>query len=58
MQHDPHFRFEILEGTDHTFSPRWAQEKLLSLLTRHLESHFAEDRVPPAPLVTSIHDVK
>ncbi|HEX4337007.1 MAG TPA: alpha/beta fold hydrolase [Polyangiaceae bacterium] len=38
------FRLEVIDGTDHTFSPLWSQEVLLSLLTSHLMSHFLADR--------------
>ncbi len=34
------FRLEVFEGTDHTFTPREAQERLKALLTDHLLSRF------------------
>jgi pimeloyl-ACP methyl ester carboxylesterase len=34
------FRLEVFEGTDHTFTPREAQERLKTLLTDHLLSRF------------------
>jgi len=30
------FRFECVDGADHTFTPIWAQRRLLDLLTQHL----------------------
>jgi hypothetical protein len=45
LQHSRGFHFEVIEGTDHTFSPLWAQEHLLSMLTRHLLNLFATTRV-------------
>jgi alpha/beta superfamily hydrolase len=56
MRGNPRFRLEIVEGTDHTFSPAWAQKTLISNLTRHLESRFAEDNA--APSLVSNHDVR
>ncbi len=35
------FRLEVIDGSDHTFSPLWSQEMLLSLLTSHLTNLFA-----------------
>lgn len=34
------FRLEVIDGSDHTFTPLWSQEMLLSLLTRHLTNLF------------------
>lgn len=31
-----HFKLQIVEGADHTFTPLWAQRRLLDLLTQHL----------------------
>lgn len=32
----PCFRCEIIDGPDHTFTPRWSQERLSDLITAHL----------------------
>lgn len=42
------FRFEVIDDTDHTFSPLWSHEVLFSLLTKHLLGRFAriESRSP------------
>jgi pimeloyl-ACP methyl ester carboxylesterase len=46
LRHRHTFRLEILEGTDHTFTPRDAQMRLERLLTRYLaEKSFAS---PPS----------
>jgi dienelactone hydrolase len=37
------FRFEIIDGADHTFSPVACQDMLLSLLTVHLVTRFGVD---------------
>jgi pimeloyl-ACP methyl ester carboxylesterase len=42
FRREPGFRFEVMEGTDHTFSPAASRELLLALLTNHLVSRFAE----------------
>jgi hypothetical protein len=34
------FRLEMMDGTDHTFTPREAQERLTALLTEHVVSRF------------------
>jgi alpha-beta hydrolase superfamily lysophospholipase len=47
------FRFEVMDDTDHTFSPLWSQEALLSLLTSHLLSRFVPRSLPPPPA----HDI-
>jgi len=31
-----HFRFEVVAGADHTFTPIWAQKRLCDLLTDHV----------------------
>lgn len=31
-----HFRFQVVEGADHTFTPMWAQRRLCELLTQHV----------------------
>jgi alpha-beta hydrolase superfamily lysophospholipase len=36
----PNFRFEVIDGPDHTFTPLWAQRRLLEMLTEHLTSRF------------------
>jgi pimeloyl-ACP methyl ester carboxylesterase len=36
MRGVPHFRLEIIEGPDHTFTPLWSQKLLRELLTDHL----------------------
>ncbi|MDE2430339.1 MAG: alpha/beta fold hydrolase [Burkholderiales bacterium] len=33
-------RLEILKGTDHTFTPRWAQTYIADLITRHLRKRL------------------
>jgi hypothetical protein len=43
------FSLELIRGSDHTFSPIWAQELLLSLLTSHLVSRFAVEHASRAP---------
>jgi alpha-beta hydrolase superfamily lysophospholipase len=40
-------RFEILDGTDHIFTPSWSQERLAALVTEHLLP--VESSRPPAP---------
>jgi len=35
LRKSPHFRLEIVDGADHTFTPLWAQRRLLDLLTQH-----------------------
>jgi hypothetical protein len=40
----PGFRFEILEGADHTFTMRWSQAALLERLVSWLEERFGGDR--------------
>jgi len=42
FRREPGFRFEVMEGTDHTFSPVASREPLVALLTSHLASRFAE----------------
>jgi pimeloyl-ACP methyl ester carboxylesterase len=44
FRNDPSFRLEVIEGTDHTFSPLWSQEVLLSLLTSHLVGRFGAEK--------------
>jgi alpha-beta hydrolase superfamily lysophospholipase len=34
-------RLEIMDGTDHVFTPVWSQERLRGLLTEHLERTFS-----------------
>ncbi|MGC4093493.1 MAG: alpha/beta fold hydrolase [Polyangiaceae bacterium] len=41
MRGDPNFRLEILEGPDHTFTPLWAQQKLLEMVESFMLAHFA-----------------
>ncbi len=36
VRKSPHFKLEIVDGADHTFTPLWAQRRLLDLLTQHL----------------------
>jgi len=38
------FRFEVIDGADHTFSSLAAQEQLYGLLTAHLSSRFGASR--------------
>jgi hypothetical protein len=40
MRGDKNFRFEIVEGADHTFTPIDSQATLHELLTRHIVSRF------------------
>jgi pimeloyl-ACP methyl ester carboxylesterase len=42
LQYAPTFHLEILEGTDHTFTPRDAQDRLTARLTEHLVARFGE----------------
>jgi hypothetical protein len=44
FRNEPGFRLEVIDGTDHTFSPLWSQELLLSLLTSHLLARFGGER--------------
>lgn len=32
----PHFKLQIVDGADHTFTPLWAQRRLCDLLTQHV----------------------
>jgi alpha-beta hydrolase superfamily lysophospholipase len=36
------FRLEVIDDTDHTFSPLWSHEVLFSLLTKHLLGRFTK----------------
>ena len=36
MRKFENFKFECVDGADHTFTPIWAQRRLLDLLTQHL----------------------
>ena len=36
----PRVRLEILRGTDHTFTPQWAQHHVIKLITTHLQMRF------------------
>nr|WP_246447322.1 alpha/beta fold hydrolase [Undibacterium jejuense] len=36
----PRVRLEILKGADHTFTPRWAQKRVISVITTHLQKRF------------------
>jgi pimeloyl-ACP methyl ester carboxylesterase len=40
MRHDKRFHLAFLEGTDHTFTPRNAQDRLQALLSEHLLAKF------------------
>jgi pimeloyl-ACP methyl ester carboxylesterase len=40
MRSYKNFRFEIVEGADHTFTPIESQSALHKLLTRHVTTHF------------------
>jgi dienelactone hydrolase len=40
-------RFEVLDGTDHIFTPTWSQDRLVALLTDHL-IEVESIRPPPA----------
>ncbi|QHI98584.1 hypothetical protein GT347_11605 [Xylophilus rhododendri] len=35
-----HFRFHVVEGADHTFTPLWAQKQLHELLVGHVEQTY------------------
>ncbi len=48
------FRLEVLDGTDHTFSPLSSQELLVTLLTSHLLSRFASDMAPSSFVRTAL----
>ena len=41
----PGFRRVDVKGTDHTFTARWAQERVAATLTAHLEERFLASRV-------------
>jgi alpha-beta hydrolase superfamily lysophospholipase len=45
-------RLEILDGTDHIFTPTWSQERLATLLTEQLVQ--ADSIRPPAPFANEI----
>jgi alpha-beta hydrolase superfamily lysophospholipase len=45
-------RIEILDGTDHIFTPTWSQERLASLLTEQLVQ--VDSLPPPAPYSNEI----
>ena len=36
LRGSPQFKLDIVEGADHTFTPLWAQRRLMDLLTQHL----------------------
>lgn len=36
LRRQKHFRFEVMEGADHTLTPLWAQQKLGDLLLEHV----------------------
>lgn len=36
LRRDPHFKLQIVEGADHTFTPLWAQRQLADLLSQHV----------------------
>jgi dienelactone hydrolase len=36
LRRQKHFRFEVVDGADHTFTPIWAQKKLGDLLVEHV----------------------
>lgn len=36
VRNKPGFKLQIVDGADHTFTPLWAQRRLLDLLTQHL----------------------
>jgi pimeloyl-ACP methyl ester carboxylesterase len=44
MRDAPSFRMELMEGVDHTFTPLWAQEQLVRMLTEHLLTQFSDAR--------------
>jgi pimeloyl-ACP methyl ester carboxylesterase len=44
FRHESAFRFEVIEQTDHTFSPLRSQEILGTMLTGHLVDRFAAKR--------------
>lgn len=37
-------RLEIFSGSDHTFTPLWAQQHVIQTISRHLQQRFAPDR--------------
>jgi pimeloyl-ACP methyl ester carboxylesterase len=40
MRDAPSFRMQLMEGVDHTFTPLWAQEQLVRIVTEHLLAQF------------------
>src|SRR5262249_15478370 len=36
----PNFRFHVIEGADHTFTPLWSQRALYEWLTEHIVTRF------------------
>ena len=41
----PRIRLEIFKGSDHTFTPQWAQQHVIGLITTHLIKRFQVDSV-------------
>jgi hypothetical protein len=44
MRDSPTFRMELMEGVDHTFTPLWAQEQLVRMVTEYLLTQFSDAR--------------
>ena len=44
MRDAPGFRMQVMEGIDHTFTPLWAQEQLVRIVTEHLLTRFSDAR--------------
>lgn len=42
LKNYPLLRMEVVDNTDHTFTPRWSQTYLIDLITRHLLTRFGE----------------
>lgn len=40
LGHYPGLRVEVVDNTDHTFTPRWSQKLLIDLITQHLLTRF------------------
>ena len=40
LRREPRFKFEVIDHTDHTFTPLGARAKLFDLMTRFLEVQF------------------
>jgi alpha-beta hydrolase superfamily lysophospholipase len=40
LRSKPNFTMTVIDGPDHTFTPRWSQRRLFEVLTRHLLQRF------------------